>query len=398
MSPYKVILHNNIISIGPSTFSHYTRIIDITIPTMLKQLNDNLFSYCKSLKSIYVPQSVEEINRCCFQSCDSLSSIDLDCPINLIPSSCFYGCSSLKSITIPTTVTAIEQSAFSHCYQLESITIGTKISFIPSDCFYYCRRFQHIFVDGEMKKCIAKCNEYTNTLFYDCSELEVLTIHDNITTIPKQCFYNCHKLTCIFSYGSVNTTPTTETNFFDIFQSVRTILIPTTLIDFGYQCFGSTYDKNYVKTSSSVSVVEKKLFKDLLSLHIPSTISFLNDNCFDKCQGLKEITFEIEPPSLIMLSECTSLTHINIQNTTKITSITPLFISRLLAKNNIECTYFSLQQHDLDMISQESPESVGIFGDVFKNRKTIKSFTMETNVKCLLQSCFHSCSGISNAS
>ncbi|KAL7713392.1 hypothetical protein QTN25_009057 [Entamoeba marina] len=368
----KLILHNNIIRIEPECFKYFTNISTITLPTMLKELKRELFYGCKSLQSIHIPESIETIESGCFKSCSSLSSITFDCEICSIPSYCFNLCSSLKTISIPTSVTSIGDAAFCDCHRLVSLTIGSLISSFPKSCFMRCDKLNQIIVkDGENKEL-----------------KEALIIPSFITSLGEGCFSSCSSLKSVIIPSSINTL---SSECFRYCTSLSRIILSTTLTKLGDLCFDSTTKLHSINLPTTLNHIGKNVFGSITSISIPSSVNTISDTAFSNCKQLKEISFEKEPESLLILNTCTRLSSVTVQNTTKITSVVPLFISRLLSENNIECTSFSLQQFDLEHISTKHPESVGIIGDVVKSRNTIHKFDMDNSIKMLHNSCFHSC-------
>ncbi|KAL7716928.1 hypothetical protein QTN25_005523 [Entamoeba marina] len=393
-----ISIPTNVTSIGESAFSGCLHLESIKIGTKVENISKNCFLDCRSFQKIIVvdennkpnntftiPTSVTSLQNSCFSNCSKLINVVIPSSIIELPKECFKGCYSLLSITIPTTITSIEEKCFEGTVRLSKIDLPTSLKYIGKRVF---GSITSITIPSSVKG-------LSEEMFYDCSMLESLTVHKNINTIPRMCFYNCSKLTKIHVLGYL-TKPRPTTSYLSInplkaLKIMRSIVIPTSLTHFGEQSFGNDQGVNYVKTPDGIHIFSKDLLSHSTTLTIPTTMTFLNNNCFNRCRELKNITFDREPNNLVILSPCTSITSVTIKNATQLTCVTPFFISQLLAKKNISCTNLSLQPLDIDIIAKESPESVGVVGYKNKSRKIIQHFNVEDNVKCLLDSCFQSC-------
>ncbi len=134
----KILLPENLTSIGNSAFSYCSRLTFITIPNSVTSIGNHAFQYCNSLTSITIPNSVTSIENYVFYNCKSLKSITIPNSVTSIGSSAFSSCSSLTSITIPNSVTSIGESAFSDCSSLTSITIPNSVTSIGNYAFSNC--------------------------------------------------------------------------------------------------------------------------------------------------------------------------------------------------------------------------------------------------------------------
>ena len=118
----KIILPNNLTSIGNSAFYYCSSLTSITIPNSVTSIGESAFIGCSSLASITIPNSVTSIGESAFFDCSSLTSITIPNSITSIGSTAFFDCSSLTSITIPNSVTWIGRESFGNCPKLDTIT------------------------------------------------------------------------------------------------------------------------------------------------------------------------------------------------------------------------------------------------------------------------------------
>lgn len=111
----KVIIDDNVESIGKYAFVDCNNITQVKFGKNLKTIRDNAFTDCNGITEIIFNSSLETIG-----------------------SNGFWGLRSLKSLVIPDSVTTMGDGAFKYCRKLESITIGKSITHIGASTFYYC--------------------------------------------------------------------------------------------------------------------------------------------------------------------------------------------------------------------------------------------------------------------
>ena len=134
----KIILPNNLTSIGSKAFLHCSSLSSVTIPNSVTEIGSEAFLFCKSLTSISIPNSVTSIGSDAFYDCSSLTSITIPNSVTSIGDCAFYECKSLTSITIGNSVTSIGNSAFRYCSSLTSISIPNSVTSIGDYAFYNC--------------------------------------------------------------------------------------------------------------------------------------------------------------------------------------------------------------------------------------------------------------------
>lgn len=119
----KIVLLDNITSIGSWAFYDCSNVKSIVIPSSVTTIGDRAFMSCSSLTNIEIPSGVTSIESHTFQSCSSLENIILPNTLQNIRGYSFRFCTSLKSIVLPSSVTNIELQVFEGCTNLETITI-----------------------------------------------------------------------------------------------------------------------------------------------------------------------------------------------------------------------------------------------------------------------------------
>ncbi len=103
-------------------FYEKNNLVKIILPNNLTTIGSQAFWQCSSLTSITIPNSVTSIEDLAFQACSSLTSITIPDSVTSIGIYAFSWCSSLTSITIPNSVTSIGGETFYDCEKLDTIT------------------------------------------------------------------------------------------------------------------------------------------------------------------------------------------------------------------------------------------------------------------------------------
>ncbi|MBO5008581.1 MAG: leucine-rich repeat protein [Clostridia bacterium] len=259
-----VSIPNTVTEIGSLAFYECTSLEMITLSDNIISIGENAFYNCNSLESIDIPDSVTEIGKYAFYGCSSLESIKLSSNITTIKDNVFTNCNFLKNITIPEGVTEIAMSAFNCCENLTEVRLpstfnnstvampgGNKSGF--GNLFSGCPNLSNIYVDSnnasfssyngclynkdktELLICplgMIHCDIYDDTVsigqsaFYNCGELEKITLSENITSIGTFAFSRCTKLNEIIILSEISEIP--SGCFYGCFE-LKTIFIPKTV-------------------------------------------------------------------------------------------------------------------------------------------------------------------------
>lgn len=211
----------------------------IELPSTLQTIGNCAFQSCTSLKSIVIPDSVTTIVEAAFQYCESLESVTLPAGLTSLEAYMFRGLTKLSDITLPSSITTSKAQAFKNCTSLTSIVIPDAVTTIGTEAFSGCTALANVVLpkslksisDSAFNSCGAlEFNEYDNGLylgssdnaylmlfkaastditacninqntkiiytnaFNRCSQLENLTIPQNVIRINGGAFQNCSKL------------------------------------------------------------------------------------------------------------------------------------------------------------------------------------------------------------
>lgn len=233
-----ISIPDNIVKIRDYAFWH-TGIIEITIPSTVKDIGCGLFCGCKNLKEV-----------------------TFDCEIEQLPNSTFSYCSSLISCTLPNGIKSIGASAFSFCTSLISYNLPNGIKSIEARAFEGCKNLLEINLNKQLRIIEFK-------VFERCTNLQALHIPKDVEIIGNKgyCFGDCKNL---------------QTLIYDA-QDAHTTGIPNDIRDL---TIGSTVKKLHK------NFLTKNVY--LESVIIPESVVYIERDCITDCWRLKEITIHSE--------------------------------------------------------------------------------------------------------
>ena len=173
---------------------------------------------------------------------------------------------SVSEIVIPDTieglpVTVIAAHAFANDSNLQKITIGNNVTEIQSSSFQNCTNLTDVTL-GENVRTIA------SSAFRDCDALSSITLPDSVVNLYSAAFYDCDSLTAVLGGSGVETYGSSV--FYDC-DALTDIEALTSVKNLGQYSFYHC--------------------DSLAQITLPDTLRFIGTYCFSDCDKLTEITF-----------------------------------------------------------------------------------------------------------
>lgn len=169
-----------------------------------------------------------------FKGCYALESLSLPSELQTIGYMALADCKNLQSIHVPSSVTDIDDSAFENCRSVTSITFGDALQSAPqlrstgstsnsqlrrigNWGFYNCHNLQSLTIPEGVE-------EIGTAAFYGCTYLEELSLPSSVQSIGDNCFALASKLAKI----TVNavTPPTIEAKTFAEVDRTIPVVVP----------------------------------------------------------------------------------------------------------------------------------------------------------------------------
>ena len=219
---------NSITSIGERAFYFCTGLTSITIPHSVTSIGGHAFEGCSGLTSVVAPASIFEaeeyswpnythsLNSVTFnggeltynvlgvlaRSYKTLTTLDISAVSNTeLDDEAFKGFYNLQNLQLPANLTKIGYMAVADCKNLQSINIPASVTEISQSAFENCRSLKTITFGGQAANAPGRLNapatstsqlqKIGNWAFYNCHELQNLTIPEGVTEIGDGAFYGC---------------------------------------------------------------------------------------------------------------------------------------------------------------------------------------------------------------
>jgi len=250
------------------------------IPAGTKNIRNEAFKGCTQLTSVKIPSDVKSIGIRSFYNCSGLVEVAIPKEVNKIGSSAFEGCTSLSKVTIAvstsvrdTSLTAIPSAMLKGCSELESVSIPNNILSIEREAFSGCSKLSTIKLPDNLQKIEAKA-------FYE-SGLTTVTIPATVNEISDDSFNGCKSLSEI---------KVDENN--QVYKSDNGVLY-NNLTDEVVQ-LPKAWSGEYI-IPQTVTSIDNVMFygcHKLTGVSIPWSVSSIADGAFVGCSSLKSFTVD----------------------------------------------------------------------------------------------------------
>lgn len=352
--PCTLTIDNGVTSIPGHAFEGFTGMTSLSLGTGVTSIGHSAFKGCTGLASVTIPSNVISIDDYAFSGCSSLAIINYnapnctiggnysnlcwidcnhDCTLNIgdnvgsLPLRAFTGFTGLNvvnfgshesfsigneafngtgltNLVIPDYVTSIGEDAFAGCSSLTTLTIGTNVNFIGKRAFQNCGGLATVAFNAT--SCSTNADA-SNPIWNNAGNGSncILTIGNNVTSLPSSVFYKFTGLTSVSIGSGVETI---SDNAFSGCSSLTSITIPNTVQTIGSSAFYGCSALASLDLGSGVQTIETLAFKNcsnLTSLTIPASVTTIEaavwggNGAFNGCSGLTEIWFMGATPPTI---------------------------------------------------------------------------------------------------
>lgn len=272
----QVVVPKYIKYLSNEIFSGCENLSKVVLPDDLVSIGDGTFKDCKSLKSIDIPKSITSLGRETFFGCSILDNVTISSNVTILGDSVFEDCDSLTKIVIPETVSQIGVNAFKGCELLNSVNLPSNFKDIPDRIFQNCNSLKEFVISKNIKHIGEKSFsgsgikyiEIPDKCFMCCRNLKEVALHDQLQTIGNYAFYDC--------------------------GSIESIQIPNSVDYIGDSAFESCTSLKEVKLSDNLETIERDVFRrcsSLVEIEIPESVKSIEFMSFDDCISLKTVKF-----------------------------------------------------------------------------------------------------------
>lgn len=296
-----VTMHDGVTYIGHYAFQYCEKLKSINLPLGLEEIKIHTFDGCTSLENILLPNTVTSIGEYAFNGCSSLKSIQIPSGVTEIKKNTFYGCTALEQVKLGDNVTEIGMYAFRDCAALVDFQIPAAIEELGRYAFEGCSSLKSVTIP-------ATCKSTGMNTFRDCTALTSVELH--CETVDDLAFWNCTALTDITFGAEVRTIdgaffyceglvevniPGTVKSLAGSFchcTNLRTVTIGDGLEEINASVFVNCYNLRNVTIGNGVKEIGFRAFEgcvSLLSITIPSSVETIETWAFNNCDKLVEV-------------------------------------------------------------------------------------------------------------
>lgn len=145
-------LPDTLTSIGDSVFFG-SKIIGINIPASVKTIGNSAFRFCGSLTSVHISDGVQTVGERAFQACSALGYVDIPGSVKSIGSGAFFDCTTeLKQVRFMPNKNNIQigSDLFYNCWNLNYISLPEGITEIPAGLFGSCKTIRYLYIPSSV--------------------------------------------------------------------------------------------------------------------------------------------------------------------------------------------------------------------------------------------------------
>lgn len=301
----------------PSRFCYMSYVENVSIPDTVTEIGDGAFRSC-SIAEISLPDSIKRIGAEAFYYCYNLKKCELGNGVTEVGTNAFYRCGMLTELNLPSTVTTLgdyiiretaireftvpksvttcsTNGSLTRCSTLEKVIFEDGIKEIPA---YICRDTSIASV--EIPASVTKVGAYA---FYNCQQLELTELTNQIQEIGSGAFERCFSITEFKLPSSLETMganifSNTPIEIIIVPKKVKNIMLEGTNGPFS----GCTTLRHVTLQYGTLAIPEYMFYGSTIkTVTIPDSVVSIG-KCAFQGSGLTNITI---PDSVVFIGECT---------------------------------------------------------------------------------------------
>lgn len=212
-----------------NTFKGMAKLKAVHIPAGVSEIPANAFDGCTSLETVTIENGPTKIGNYAFQGC-KFTAIEIPKSVVSIGNSAFKNCTLLKDLVFDVGLEEIGDYAFENCAELEEFLITGALLTLGSNPFRGCTKLANVEVSSDNLAFYAEDgvlynNEQTMMIYYPpcktgaftipetveafadgvfaSTQLTEITIPAGVTEITDLCFENCTALQKVVLHGNI---------------------------------------------------------------------------------------------------------------------------------------------------------------------------------------------------
>ena len=362
---------DNFAQIGSGAFKNKANLFYVEHTSKFTEMANHIFEGCYNLVDVVLNDNLVSIGDYAFSQCSKLTNVNLD-NLESLTSIGDYAFNNTKlsgELTLSNSITSLGQYSFARTSSLEKVVFPNGLTSIPVGVLSGSN-VSDIEFSGEnltdSKIGTIGAGAFART------KITSITVPFSVTSLSQSLFDGCSELESVYLYDNTTHTlkPGSEILTYQGVSAIQENVFANTpklssIITIDKDGNNTSDVGEVIFPESTIKFIEKAAFSHsgITKVTIPSTISEIKDNCFEYCENLVDLNFNIN-------SELPKLNKIGtnaFQNCTALTSVTiPLGVSSISAGTFKNCTALE-EVHFVGMKSSDY--------DIFGKDKSSRTFT-----------------------